>query len=131
MGLAMKRLGRIILLLVVGMLATASVAQTAKVAKTKKPAAVSAEKLPCLRATWKDDPVCADAPDEHTLPTPSMSSHVPPRPPVEDVKIGAKWQANNKIASPTPRLVDTPGSDFQNRNTPPDTHVGVGLDMRF
>jgi hypothetical protein len=29
------------------------------------------EELSCPRATWKYDPVCADAPDEHTLSTPS------------------------------------------------------------
>ncbi|MBV8849261.1 MAG: hypothetical protein JOZ16_06710 [Methylobacteriaceae bacterium] len=97
----------------------------------KGQSAASAEKLPCPRAAYKNDPVCADAPDEHTLPTPSMNSAVPPRAPVEPVKIGAKWQANNPIAAPTPRLQDVPGSDFQSRNTPPDTHVGVGLDMHF
>jgi hypothetical protein len=97
----------------------------------RKPQTASAEKLPCPRAAYKDDPVCADAPDEHTLPTPSMNHMTSTRPPVESVKIGAKWQANSAITSPTPRLQDVPGSDFQSRNTPPDTHVGVGLDMHF
>jgi hypothetical protein len=98
--------------------------------KNSQPTA-SAEKLSCPRAAYKNDPVCADAPDEHTLPTSSMNHVVAPRAPIEAAKIGAKWQANNPITSPTPRLQDVPGSDFNSRNTPPDTHVGVGLDMHF
>jgi hypothetical protein len=88
--------------------------------KTKTPSQKSAsagapprhEDLPCPRATWKDDPVCADAPDEHTLPTPSAHSAVPQHsggapkvqvPGAENLSVGVDWQGNNN-----PRL---PGYD--------------------
>jgi len=65
---------------------------------------VGHEELPCPRATWKDDPVCADAPDEHTLPTPSAHSAVPKHsggapkvqvPGAENLAVGVDWQGNN------------------------------------
>ena len=87
--------------------------------------------LPCPRAQWKDDPVCASAPDEHTLPMPHLNRPTVSQLEGQAVKFGAKWQANNRITQPTPTLVDRPGDDFQSRNTPADTHATVGVDMKF
>lgn len=102
------------------------------------------EELPCPRATWKDDPVCADAPDEHTLPTPSTRSAASPQrdgaakwlaPGAENVSVGAHWRANNNPRLPgynSVPMVDSvkktiPGSPEMS----PDTHFGMGLDLNF
>ena len=116
-----------------GIVAAQSVFETKSAHKQRKTehAVRATEALPCPRAQWKDDPVCADAPDEHTLPMPHLNRPTVPQPEGQAVKFGAKWQANNRITEPTPRLVDRPGDDFQSRNTPPDTHATVGVDMKF
>ena len=59
-----------------------SASKKAKTPGKKSAAAIpppSHEELPCPRATWKDDPVCAGEPDEHTLPTPSSHATASPQ----------------------------------------------------
>ena len=99
--------------------------------KTEPVRKARTEALPCPRAQWKGDPVCADAPDEHTLPMPHLNRPTLSKPDEQTVNYGVKWQANNRITEPTPRLIDRPGDDFQSRNTPADTHATVGVDMKF
>jgi hypothetical protein len=105
---------------------------------------VDHEELPCPRATWKDDPVCADAPDEHTLPTPSTRGAASQQrdgalkvqvPGAENLAVGVDWQANN-----VPRLPgydSIPMLDSVRKNIPdatvssPDTRMGLGLYLKF
>lgn len=102
------------------------------------------QELPCPRATWKDDPVCADAPDEHTLPTPSThgaaSSQTDGTPKVqvpgaENLAVRPDVQANNN-----PRLPgydSVPMLDSVKKNIPdanvssPGSRMGLGLDLKF
>jgi hypothetical protein len=102
------------------------------------------EELPCPRATWKYDPDCADAPGEHTLPTPSTRGAASqPRdgapkwqvPGAENIAVGVDWQANNN-----PRLPgydSIPMIDSVKRNNPDatvasaDRHLGLGFDLKF
>ena len=106
-------------------------AKSAHKQRKTEPALKTTEALRCPRAQWKDDAVCADAPDEHTSPMPHLNRPTVSQPDGQAVKFGAKWQANNRITEPTPRLIDRPGDDFQSRNTPADTHATVGVDVRF
>jgi hypothetical protein len=102
------------------------------------------EDLPCPRATWKYDPVCADAPDEHTLPTPSMHGAASQQrdgalkvqlPGAENLAVGVDWQANN--APRLPGYDSVPMLDSVRKNIPdatvssPDTRMGLGLDLEF
>ena len=89
------------------------------------------EVMPCPRAQWKDDPVCSDAPDEHTLPMPHLNRPSVAQPETPSMKLGAKWQASSRITEPTPHLVDRPGDDFNAKNTPPDTRGIMGVDFKF
>jgi hypothetical protein len=102
------------------------------------------EELPCPRATWKYDPVCADAPDEHTLPTPSTRGAASQQrdgtpkvqaPGAENLSVGVDWQANNN-----PRLPgydSVPMIDSVKKNIPdatvssPGQRLGLGLDLKF
>jgi len=103
------------------------------------------EELPCPRATWKDDPVCADAPDDHTLPTPSSHAMASPHQPdgapkvqvpgAENLAIHPDIQANNN-----PRLPgydSIPMLDSVRKNLPdatvssPGSRAGLGLDLNF
>lgn len=103
---------------------------------------------PCPRALWKDDPVCFDAPDEHTLPTPSStgpttahkgSSNHAATPVAENVEVGVKWGASN---NPSQHGYDSIpmigsvrrgvyGSDDNWGGGGPDTHVGAGVNLKF
>jgi hypothetical protein len=105
---------------------------------------VDHEELPCPRATWKYDPVCADAPDEHTLPTPSTRGAASQQrdgapkwlvPGAENIAVGVDWQANNN-----PRLPgydSVPMIDSVKKNIPdatvasPGQHLGLGFDLKF
>ena len=103
----------------------------------------SHEELPCPRATWKEDPVCADAPDEHALPTPSAHGAASRRdealkvqvPGAENLAVGVDWQANN--APRLPGYDSVPMLDSVRKNIPdatessPDTRMGLGLDLKF
>jgi hypothetical protein len=123
---------------------------TSKKAKThgKRSASVRPpvdhEELPCPGATWKDDPVCADAPDEHTLPTPSTRGAASQQrdgalkvqvPGAENLAVGVDWQANN--APRLPGYDSIPMLDSVRRNIPdatvssPDTRMGLGLYLKF
>ena len=100
--------------------------------------------FPCPRAQWKDDPVCADAPDEHTLPTPSshnaapLAGGGPPKvavPGVDHLTVSPDIQANNN-----PRLPgydSTPMLDSVKKNLPdgaeasPGSRMGLGLGFQF
>jgi hypothetical protein len=102
------------------------------------------EELPCPRATWKDDPVCADAPDEHTLPTSSTHGAAAQQrdgapkvqvPGAENLAVRPDIQANNN-----PRLPgydSVPMLDSVRKNIPdatvssPGTRMGLGLDLKF
>ena len=120
--------------------------------KTKTPVQNSAsaglppgrEELPCPRATWKDDPVCAGEPDEHTLPTPSSHGAASTQrdrapkvqvPGAENLTVGPDVQANNN-----PRLPgydSVPMLDSVRKNIPdatvssPGSRMGLGMDLKF
>lgn len=129
-------IGGIGLLLSVGHVAAQdSTLKTTKQHHSSAKASKAAEALPCPRAQWKDDPVCADAPDEKTLPMPHLNRPTIGQPETSSVKLGAKWQASNMQkqypGGASAHALDPAGDDFQSRNTPPDTRVNMGVDMRF
>jgi hypothetical protein len=126
-----------------------SKASASKAAKTgdHKTRAAAPDERPCPRATWKDDPVCFDAPDEHTLPTPSSrggaaannGADLKLRPAGDDnVAVGLKWGASNNPAQhgydsiPMVNSVKrTQGADDNWGGRGPDTHIGAGFDLKF
>jgi hypothetical protein len=117
-----------------------------KTAEQKNRAPVR-EGRPCPRATWKDDPVCFDAPDEHTLPTPSSGSATAAKrdtdlrfraPGDDNLSVGLKWGASN---NPTQHGYDsipmvnsvkpTQGEKDDWGGNGPDNRVGAGFDLKF
>jgi|GEM_PF-2451238 hypothetical protein len=111
---------------------------------TQPGASAAHETFPCPRAAWKDDPVCADAPDEHTLPTPSSHTAASQQhdaapklhaPGADNLSVGVDWQANSD-----PRLPgydSIPMLDSVRKNIPdatvsnPGSRMGVGLGLQF
>ena len=126
--------------------AKVSASKKAKTPVKKSAAAIPPpghEELPCPRATWKDDPVCAGEPDEHTLPTPSSHATASPQrgapkvqvPGVDNLAVGPDIQANNN-----PRLPgydSVPMLDSVHKNIPdgtvssPGSRMGLGMDLKF
>lgn len=96
----------------------------------------SQDGLPCPQAKWKNDPVCADLPDEHTLPAPSSHSAAPlaiggpPKvavPGVNNLSVSPDIQANNN-----PRLPgydSVPMLDSVKRTMPDATEASPGSRM--
>jgi hypothetical protein len=102
------------------------------------------EELPCPRATWKDDPVCADAPDEHTLPTPSSHTTASAQhdgvpkvqvPGAENLAVRPDIQANNNPRLPgydSVPMLDSVRKSIPDANvSSPGSRLGLGLDMKF
>ncbi|WP_157235552.1 hypothetical protein [Methylosinus sp. LW4] len=101
---------------------------------------------PCPRAQWKNDPVCFDAPDEHTLPTPSSTGPTAARkysnhaaPVAEDVEVGVKWGASNNPSQhgydSIPMINSARRGVYGNEDNwgggGPDKHVGAGVNLKF
>ena len=117
-------------------------AKPAAKAADKKPAA---KPLPCARASYPDDPICFNEPDEHTPPMASSSAGLPSgnnnRPkwhPTDDDKlsVGVDWRANNEQTGPKwgiesnlngARAITPNGSSAAT----PDTRGALGLDYKF
>ncbi|HXW71283.1 MAG TPA: hypothetical protein VEK34_07585 [Methylocella sp.] len=112
-------------------------AAASKKAKAQSQTSASAghEALPCPRATWRDDPVCADTADEHTLPTPSSHGVVSPAPAAEPLSVGVGWRASNDQR--LPGYDSTPMLDSVRKNIPdatvsnPGSRMDLGLKFGF
>jgi hypothetical protein len=104
------------------------------------------EALPCPRAAYKDDPVCFDAPDGQTLPTPSTHGReAAPREAgafqpadAENLSVGMKWGANNNSTSRETTPLRSVGAARRSVDEKDDwgggggaTHLGAGVNLKF
>ena len=127
---------------------TVKAAAAKKKTATQKTAAnrlpPSQDTLPCPQAKWKNDPVCADLPDEHTLPTPSSHSATPiigggpPKvsvPGVNNLTVSPDIQANNNPRLPgydsVPNLDSVKGTIPGTTQASPGSHMGLGFGLQF
>jgi hypothetical protein len=116
-------------------------------AKTHRAAkAQASDAPPCPRGSWKDDPVCFDAPDAGTLPTPSTQGREakplagagfqPAE--AENLSLGVTWGANNNSTSRETTPLRSVGAARKTADDKDDwgggggtTHLGAGVNLKF
>jgi len=104
----------------------------------------SQDRLPCPQAKWINDPVCADMPDEHTLPMPSSHSATPiagggpPKvavPGVNNLSVSPDIQANNNPRLPgydsIPMLDSVKKTMPDTTQASPGSRMGLGFGLQF